>query len=942
VIGKTLGHHRILAKIGAGGMGEVYRARDEKLGRDVALKILPPELASDPERRARFEREAKAVAALNHPGVVTIHSIEEADSIHFLTMEIVEGANLSERIPLGGLALAEFFAIAVPLLDAVGAAHEKGIVHRDLKPDNVRLTRSGEVKVLDFGLAKLAENPAAREMSQVLTQPVTQEGRVMGTAPYMSPEQAQGLAVDHRSDIFSLGTVLYEMASGQRPFRGTTALELGSAILRDSPAPLLDLNPALPEHLGRIIRRCLEKDPRRRFQTALDVKTELEDLRDEISGVVRGAPSTASASGASSALRASSSAHLPLVPARRSRVWIPLAAGAVLAVVAVVFVARGRNAGTDARRATSGAGSARAGAAQPSAAARTSSDLPATTPDRKMIVVLPFENLGTPDDAYFAAGMTEEFTSRLAKVRGLGVISRTSAVQYDRAGKTLRQIGADLGVDYVLEGTVRWDRSSGDRGAGASRVRVTPQLIRVSDDTHLWSEQYDRTIDDLFAVQSEIATNVIKSLGVTLLEPEQRAIAARPTENMDAYHAYLRGIDDLESPDYSEARMRRTSAALEQAVALDSTFALAWAALSQNHSRIHHFGYDQSPERTRSAGAAAERALALQPDLPEAQLAFGYYHYWCFRDYPRALAAFAEAEKGLPNDTRVIAGVAYILRRQGRLEDAIAQIERAIEISPQEARLSLHQGETYGWLRRFDEADPYLDRSIVLDPDQTQGHAFKAFGRWGRGDLAAARTVLTSMPRSDANHETMYWWMQGIFERRYDDALAVLASSPLSAIEDQFQYLPKALLEAEALRLKGDSAGAKAAFAVARDSLEHELRERPDDHRVHSSLGVAYAGLGLREEAVREGGRGYEAYPPSKDALIGPFRVADLALIHTMLGDKDAALDALEQLAAGPSGQVLFLQVDPRWDSLRGEPRFAKLSERVAPVEVTSHRLTDN
>jgi serine/threonine-protein kinase len=550
-------------------MGEVYRALDPKLNREVALKVLPPELASEPERLERFEREARTLAALSHPHIVTIFSVEEAEGLHFLTMELVKGRTLAKVIPHTGLPLPRFFRIAIPLTKAVSAAHEKGIAHRDLKPGNVMVTEDDEVQVLDFGLAKQRADTEDAMDTQAPTEEATEAGRVMGTAPYMSPEQLQGLPVDHRSDVFSLGIVLYEMATGHRPFEGRTSAELASSILKDTPTPVTELKADLPFDLGRLVKHCLEKEPKKRFQSTLDLANELEELqRDVDSG-------TASAA---------SAAAVPARQALAKRRWL-LAGGAVLAVVAVALgylLPRG----TEPPR--------------------------VSDPERKMLAVLPFENLGSPDDAYFAAGMTEEITGRLARVSGLGVISRTSAVQYAQTGKTMKQIGKDLGVSYVLEGTVRWDR--GPEGAG--RVRISSQLIRVADDTHLWAETYDRILDDVFEVQSEIAQRVTHQLGVALTGPEKGDDDLPPTDNLDAYQAYLRGRYYATRPHFTYENWDRAMAAYQRAVDLDPDFALAHAHLARGHALLRYFRHDLTPERLQAADDSAARAASLAPNSP--------------------------------------------------------------------------------------------------------------------------------------------------------------------------------------------------------------------------------------------------------------------------------------------------------------------------------------
>src|SRR5262245_54491569 len=445
-------------------MGEVYRARDSRLEREVAIKVLPAELASDDLKRKRFETEVRSASSLNHPNIVTIYDVGLEDGVPYMAMERVGGQTLRQILELGPVSGRKLLELATQIAEGLAKAHEAGIVHRDLKPENVMVTKEGLVKILDFGLAKqVGPVSGSDEGSHLPTETGTSPGVVLGTVGYMSPEQAGGQLVDFRSDQFSFGLILYEMATGKRAFQKDTAVDTLSAILHEEPNPVAEINPEAPAPLRWIVERCLAKDPEERFGTTRDLARDIASVRDHLSdaAVVSGAGKER--------------------PRRRKRLLWPGISVAAAVVIAAGIVILTRQTGR--RTAPTGGPAPR-------------------------IVVLPFENLGSPEDASFSAGITAEITSRLASVRSLAVISRTTATQYDRKGKTVEQIGKDLGVSYVLEGLVRWGRSGGSPG----RVRITPQLIRVSDDTHLWTDCYDQQLSDIFAVQGEVADAVIGAL----------------------------------------------------------------------------------------------------------------------------------------------------------------------------------------------------------------------------------------------------------------------------------------------------------------------------------------------------------------------------------------------------------------------------------------------
>jgi serine/threonine-protein kinase len=385
------------------------------------------------------------------------------------------------------------------------------------------------------------------------------------------------------------------------------------------------------------------------------------------------------------------------------------------------------------------------------------------------LAVLPFENLGAPEDEYFADGITDEIISRLSVIKGLAVISRTSSMKYKKSEKGLREIGQELGVAYILQGTIRWDK----RG-GSENVRITPQLINASDDFNLWASNYEREIEEIFAVQADIASQIAEALDITLLGPERRTVEAKPTENLDAYQAYLRGVDYAHRPDDTKENVQLGIQMFERALELDPEFALSYAALSTAHSGMHHLGHDRTEERLSRAKAAVDKALELQPKLPEAHLAVAYYHYRGHRDYERALEELAIAEKGLPNDSRILVVTASIWRRQGKFEAAADRFKGAFELSPQDAQLPEEIGWTYRYLRRHAEADRYFDLSISLAPDQENGYEYKAYNyiSW-LGDTKRARDVLEKMPgksRDVQKWSLELWRLEGNYEAILDFA----------------------------------------------------------------------------------------------------------------------------------------------------------------------------
>jgi TolB-like protein/predicted Ser/Thr protein kinase len=893
VIGTQVLHYEILEKLGEGGMGVVYKAQDTKLDRIVALKFLPPHLTGTEAEQGRFLQEARAASALNHPNVCGIHAIGEHDGRTFIDMEFVEGSTIRERVRRGGLQNADAIRYAIQISEALQEAHAKGIVHRDIKSDNIMINARDQIKVMDFGLAKLKGSLK-----------LTRTSSTVGTLGYMAPEQIQGGEVDARSDIFSFGVLFFEMLTGRLPFRGEHEAAMMYSILNEEPDALTRHIPDISPEIVHICGRALEKNPADRYQSMNDMLIDLRRTKRESTRVSRehlAVPATAERADSS---RAGSYAPpaAPVAPVvRPSRKWMLYSgAGLFLAIVvvaAIYFLKREQPA--------DGAG-----------------------PGKKMMAVLPFENMGTPEQEYFADGITEEITSRLSGLSGLGVIARTSAMQYKKTTKTLRDIGNELGVEYVLQGTIRWS-SPAD---GTSRVRINPALVRVSDATQVWSQPYDAVMSDVFKLQSDIASEVATALGITLLQPERQSLEAKPTDNADAYDFYLRGSDYFRRT-YQEQDFRIAIEMFEKAVSLDPAFALAYARLSETHSAMYWFFYDHSANRLAMAKTAADEALRLDPNSPDAHISTAFYYYWGFLDYENALKEFSLVERLRPNDSRVALGIGSVQRRQGKFALAASNMDRAARLDPRSSEVIYNTAQTYTLLRDYEQGRKLIERSIFLTPDVPGRYAYQAtIHLLENGDTAGAARVLRKaelIAGSAKDPECLATSvLLDLYRGDFQGARNRVVSSSLRDVGSQFQFVTREELLGQICRLMGRQAESRAYFDSSRIVVEERLRHDPEDSRYHSALGVALAGLGKKDEAIKEGKRGIEMMPVAKEAWRGPYRVLDLARIYTMTGEADLALDQLASLLSIPFElSPASLKLDPAWVPLRNHPRFKQLAE---------------
>jgi TolB-like protein len=507
MIGKQLNHYKILDKLGEGGMGAVYLAEDVRLNRKVALKLLPGDMAQDPERLKRFEREAKVVASINHPNIVTLYSVEEADGVKFITMELVDGDTVGDLLPENGFSLEEFFDISIPLVEALGAAHAKGITHRDLKPANVMVTKDQRVKILDFGVAKLQAPEGAEGDVGMATQELTQQGTFLGTVAYMAPEQVKGDAPDHRSDIFALGIILYQLATGKRPFSAESPAEVISSILRDEPTPITEIKVDLPYHLGRIVRRCLEKNPELRYQQTAELRNDLRNLRREVdAGEIEAATVVGARLPQMPTPETGPVATASETPAKSFK--MPLLIGGAAVVVAAIVAGLLLRPGTQPEPAAEPVAAATPAAEEPAEAA------PVVLRD-DLVAVMHFNSLGDVLDEAFADSLANDLSGLLTSLPNLNVISQNRTARETTDGSRPIEAAARLGAAHILEGTIRWVEPAVE--GGFPRLRANLQMTRTRDEIQVWSQSFDRTLDDPLRVQSDISYRAAKAIGTTLL-----------------------------------------------------------------------------------------------------------------------------------------------------------------------------------------------------------------------------------------------------------------------------------------------------------------------------------------------------------------------------------------------------------------------------------------
>ncbi len=882
---KVFGRYTLIKVLGRGGMGIVWLARDEELERDVALKFLPDLIIQDHAVFDELRREAKRCLDLTHPHIVRIHDFIHDERSGCISMEYIDGETLSNLRAEKEHKVFEPDEIAMwmsQLFDALTYAHNHAkVIHCDLKPSNLMVNQRGDLKVSDFGIA--------RSLGDSVSHLTVEQGR-SGTLVYMSPQQLNGERCTHLDDIYSLGATVYELLTSKPPFySGNIDRQICErvALSMTDRRKELDIEPtAVSQIWEKTVAACLAKDASRRPQSAIDVAQRLNLSARQ--AYIRPSPRKLSK--------------------KKALVIGSMIAAAVFVLAGVYFAASKRQA--------------------------TPVSHPSAIP-QKSIAVLPFENLSADQqNAFFADGVQDEILTDLAKVADLKVISRTSVMQFKTGIKrNLREVANALGVANVVEGSVQ---------RASNRVRVSVQLIDARTDTHLWAESYDRPLDDVFAIQSEIAKKVADQLQAKLSPREKAEIEQQPTSDLAAYDYYVRAktLLAISTDTRQGGYLFQAKHLLGQAVARDPTFLLAYCKLAYVHQELYYTGLDHTAGRLVQANEAMRKALELGPDRGEAHLAAVWVYYHCYFDYDRARSELEIAQSALPNESEVFALAGYMDRRQGHWKEHIQNLEHAARLDPRNIEILRGLAQGYQLLRQFPNMAAVLDRILAITPaDPLTRVARGAVDFEWHADTSPLHSIIRNIIAEDPNAGAAFaqdWLVHALCERNRAEAQLALRLIPQEGVTSVTVRICRPFYEGLAARAFKEADAANKAFVAARGEMEKIVRAEPDYPQALSVLGMIDAALGRKGDAVREARRAVELHPREKDQLTYAELIKNLAVVYAWTGQREAALNELKSLLQIP-GPLTHgeLRLHPYYDPLRGDPRFDQLvAESAKPVAI--------
>jgi len=849
--GTEVGHYRIIEKIGAGGMGEVYLAEDSTLKRKVALKFMPFQYMNDANMRERFTREARAVAALSHPNIVTIFEVGEYNKRPFFAMEHVKGETLKGVIKKGKLTTNEAIDYAMQICEGLHKAHDSGIVHRDIKPANIILDSDNRARILDFGLAMVAGE-----------EKLTKTGSTLGTVGYMSPEQIEGVKVDHRSDLFSVGVILYEMVTGRRPFEGDNDAAVFKAIASSSPEPIARFKSGVTGQLQAVIDKALSKDISIRYQHADGMYAELKRLQTETSVRKKG----------------------------RLGLW---AAAAVIVIAGGYF-----------------------------SYAQFFREKPKPT-GPKRLVVLPFDNLGGEDQDYFASGVTDEVISRLSSISGLSVVSRMSAARMKEAGEDIKAIGKELGVEYVLDASARYQLGSD----GSRHVRLTTQLINVTEDKIIWSKTYDTVMTEFFAVQANIAEQVAEQMNVVLLDAEKKEVWERWTDSEEAWDYYRRGGKEAyRYGGYGEKPLRTGLALYNKALDLDSNFALPYVALADIYGRLYSFGFDRSDSIKALSLRSAQKAAELSDHVWVSNFPFGRYHAQVTREWEKALDYYEKAYRGDKNHAEYLNYAHHILRRMGRWEEAYDYMKRVVELEPKGEWHIYDLACDCFYMHRYAEAESLFIETITLSPTYWEAYSqlFVLYAKW-HGDLEKAKALVK---QSEGFIEPERWdllmgWI-GPADGKPVDKFKGISMPPMDSLNYHYSLglVYSSLKKTDSARLHFEY------MSNFYNRREDDLDKNPG---LNKSFAQMFAGLGDREQAIAHMDKAMAMTPYNQDALRHANLLSGYLDMFQILGDTESQIKTLDSVLSIPSRFGLgWMIIDPDYIETVLHPDFMMVMEKHA------------